>query len=55
MAAIPILMMSGSGHGAEAAAQAGADAFLPKPFNAAELTGAIDQLLGMAAKAGGPT
>jgi two-component system OmpR family response regulator len=55
MAAIPILMMSGSEHGAEAAAQAGADAFLPKPFNAAELSGAIDQLLGLAAKAGAPT
>jgi CheY-like chemotaxis protein len=44
-AAIPILMMSGSTDGEEQARDAGADAFLRKPFRAADLLRHIDNLL----------
>lgn len=54
-ASIPILMMSGSARGAEAALQAGADGFLAKPFNEDQLLAAIDDMLALAAKAGAPT
>jgi CheY-like chemotaxis protein len=45
---IPILMMSGSRGGADAAARAGANAFLAKPFGAADLVSAIEMLVALA-------
>jgi DNA-binding response OmpR family regulator len=49
-ASIPILMMSGSENGRDAAARAGADGFLPKPFDAEQLVARVDQLLGKGAE-----
>ena len=44
---LPILLMSGT-EGAEATSvEVGADAFLPKPFAAAELSAAVERLLEM--------
>lgn len=55
--ALPIVMMSAAGgpHAADRACAAGADAFLAKPFDAADLLSLVRRLLksGRPAKAGG--
>jgi CheY-like chemotaxis protein len=42
---IPILLMSGTEHGEARSAEIGADAFLRKPFLAADLSTAVEHLL----------
>ena len=46
-AALPILLMSGTEGADEVAADAGADAFLPKPFHSREFLAAVAKLLGI--------
>ena len=49
-ASIPILMMSGAGAGRESAKQAGANAFLEKPFRAEELIDSVNSLIDLTAE-----
>ena len=42
----PLLLLSGSPHAPEISARVGAVAFIPKPYEAAELVSAIDRVAG---------
>ena len=52
-AAIPILMMSGAQDGPQVAARAGADGFLAKPFDAEELSTAMNAVIARGVRFGG--
>ena len=42
---LPIIMMSASGRGERVAAECGADAFLPKPFDLNDLYDLVDKVI----------